>query len=243
MIVGTNLTKVVNGSTILHDVSVTVKPGKALAVIGPNGAGKTTLLRNLSLVDLPTSGSVEIDNTRYDFLGKSGTSPAPPWPHITVVFQQLFLWPHLTLRQNVLLPVSKRLDSSECEKVFQELIGLFQMDHVLDRYPNEASVGERQRVALMRAVVLKPQYLFLDEITSALDVEQIRHVLEYLIQLKKAGTGLLFVSHLLGFAQRLADEVIFLHEGTVIESGNASILTTPRTERMSQFVSLVEPTR
>ncbi len=115
----------------------------------------------------------------------------------------------------------------------------FDMRGFIDRYPNESSLGQRQRAALARALMLEPRFLLLDEITSALDVEQIVKVLGYLKQLRGANVGLFLITHLLGFARQAADQVLFMADGTLCESGTASILQKPQTERLHQFLSVV----
>jgi ABC-type polar amino acid transport system ATPase subunit len=150
------------------------------------------------------------------------------------VFQQLFLWPHLTLRENILLPVRGRVGA---EERLEELMALFDMHHFIDRYPNETSGGQRQRAALARAVVLESQYVLLDEITSALDVEQTAKVLQCLEAMKQRGIGILLITHLLNFAKRAADHVVFLDGGEVIASGTADILDNPTHPRMQAFLS------
>ena len=164
MITTKNITKKFGEATVLDKVSVNIKPGKITTLIGPSGSGKTTLLRAISLIDVPNSGDITIDGTKYDF--PLSDELMPPWPKLSVVFQQLFLWPHLTLRQNILLPLGEQTD----QEYLKKLIGLFGMTDFIDHYPNQASVGQKQRAAFARALILKPKYLFLDEITSALDV-------------------------------------------------------------------------
>jgi ABC-type polar amino acid transport system ATPase subunit len=182
---------------------------------------------------------VIVDDAEYRF-PEPDSRMNPPWPMVTMVFQQLFLWPHMTMQQNILLPVQKRGITAADRDLFDQLAKTFRLDKVLDKYPNQASLGERQRVALSRALFLRPRYLLLDEITSAQDVEYVQVILKHLQGLKSAGVGLLFVTHMLGFAGRLADQVQFLDNGEVVESGPVSILSSPQTERMNRFVSLIE---
>ena len=158
MLVAKNISKSYRGTEILKGVDIKVEHGKITSLIGPSGSGKTTLLRVLSMLDLPESGSVFLNDERYEFPLKENKI-IKPWPRISVVFQQLFLWPHLTLRQNILLPLKGNVDN----KHLAELIKLLKMEEFIDRYPNQASLGQRQRVALARALALKPKYLLLDE--------------------------------------------------------------------------------
>jgi ABC-type polar amino acid transport system ATPase subunit len=198
----------------------------------------------MSLLEMPESGSIAVDDWKCSFPLKEPKKFAPPWPKVTVVFQQLFLWPHLTLLQNITLPVAlrdpqKAKIDDKSEKV-QELIKLFEMDEFIHRYPNEASLGQRQRVALARALLLEPKYLLLDEITSSLDVEQVAIILAHLKVLAARGIGILTVTHLLHFAREAADHIIFMDKGQVIESGGKEILQNPKEERVRKFLSVIE---
>jgi ABC-type polar amino acid transport system ATPase subunit len=175
-----------------------------------------------------------------------------------VVFQQLFLWPHLTLLDNIKLPhqlrnkhdqkIERRTSSDISDKTNEEpeqrrledLIELFDMKDFVNRYPNEASLGQRQRAALVRALILQPRYLLLDEITSSLDVEQIAIILSYLKRLSKKGIGILIITHLLNFAREAADKVIFVDSGQIIESGGREVLDSPKHERVKKFLSVIE---
>src|ERR1700694_3413837 len=199
MLIGEHISKRYPGIVALDDVSVSVKPGRITVVIGPSGSGKTTLIRSLSLLDAPDRGLVQIDDQKQAF-PFSGRLVFSPWPKVTVLFQQIFLWPHLTLRENITL--AKKLRRSSIADLDQ-LVELFNMASFLDRYPNEVSLGQRQRAALARAAILNPSYILLDEITSALDIEQVGAISHYLISLRNRGIGLLLVTHFLGFARSL----------------------------------------
>lgn len=239
MLKATNISTRFGQDEIVCDVSLIVQPGEITAVIGPSGGGKSTLLRSLSLLDPPTSGTVEIDGHPYEFPGLERQLDETPWPALGVVFQQLFLWPHLTLRQNINLPLELRgLDSRKAEA--KDLLDYFELESAADRYPNETSLGQRQRAAFVRAIVLEPRYLLLDEITSALDVEHVAKVLEQLTRLKTEGVGILIVTHLLGFARRAADQVLFLDHGKIVECGGPSILGSPKSDRLRRFLSITE---
>jgi ABC-type polar amino acid transport system ATPase subunit len=239
MLIGRDIKKTFDKNQVLHGIDVSVVPGKLTAVIGPSGGGKSTLLRALSLLDPPDSGSVTVDEVTYAFPRVNANHLAPPWPKLTVVFQQLFLWPHLTIRQNILLPLEKHEHGRQNGEV-NALIELFELGDFVERYPNEVSLGQRQRAALVRALALKPKYLLLDEITSALDVEHVSKILEHLQTLKEQGTGILLVTHLIGFAKHSADQVVFMENGRILESGGPALLTSPSNGRLLKFLSLVE---
>jgi ABC-type polar amino acid transport system ATPase subunit len=223
---------------LLRNVSLDIAPGAITVLIGPSGTGKTTLLRCLALLEQPQSGSISIDEQKFDCPWPADARFNPPWPKLTAVFQQLFLWPHLTLRENILLPVRRR-NASLLNDELDALIEAFDMCDFVDQYPNQASLGQRQRVALARALMLKPRYLLLDEITSALDVEQIAKILSYLQGLRGKNIGIFIITHLLGFARHAADQVLFMANGEIAESGGPDILQDPKTERLNQFLSVI----
>lgn len=228
-----------NGSRqILTDVSLSIRPGEITALVGPSGAGKTTLLKALSFLEAPDSGTLSVDGKDYRFpLGK--TKIEPPWPTVTVVFQQLFLWPHLTLRQNIMLPLGKNI-SAEKQLHVEHLLQRFGMNEFIDRYPNQSSLGQRQRAALVRAMVLNPKYILLDEITSSLDIEHVATILSELRVMRDQNIGILLVTHLLGFAREAADSIVFLDGGRVIESGSKEVLINPQNDRVKSFLKMAE---
>lgn len=240
MLVTKNISKSFGAAHVLKGVDLEIAPGQITCLIGPSGTGKTTLLRALSLLDPPTAGSVIIEEETFKFPLPEGVILKPPWPRLTVVFQQLFLWPHLTLKENILLPARNIKNAARCAQDLDKLVELFGMGHFIDRYPNQASLGQRQRVALARALMLEPTYILMDEITSSLDVEQIAKILPHLQELKKEGIGIFLITHLLGFARRAADQIAFMDDGKIVETGGPEIIDKPKSERLKQFVSTVK---
>ncbi len=234
-----NIAKTSGNKQLLKNVSLSIRPGEITALIGPSGAGKTTLLKALSLLEIPDSGNLLIDDLTYSFPFRKNQKVAPPWPKLTVVFQQLFLWPHLTLRKNITLPLGNHLDEPTSARL-EQLIDRFKMREFIDRHPNETSIGQRQRAALVRALVLNPKYILLDEITSSLDVEQVAYILSELRVMQEQGIGILLVTHLLHFAREAADSIVFMEHGKVIESGGKEVLAQPRQERIKSFVAMAE---
>jgi polar amino acid transport system ATP-binding protein len=210
LIEATHLRKRFGSVTVLDDVTVRLAPGTITTLIGPSGSGKSTLLRALALLEPPDSGVIKIDSEEFAFPRTNGNSHPPfPWPKVTVVFQQLFLWPHLTLKENILLPLRKHGDG-EAEGRVADLVQDIGIEAFLHRYPNEVSLGQRQLVAIVRALALNPRYLLLDEITSALDVEFVAKVLQLVKKRREAGAGILIITHYIGFARQSADQVLFL---------------------------------
>ena len=241
MLSATNIRKTYPGAAeVLQGVDLTLEPGKITCLIGPSGSGKTTLLKCLAMIDPATAGTITLDTQTYTFpLPRGQKEPLPtPWPALTVVFQSLFLWPHLTLRENILLPA--RLVNQAAEQDIEGLIKVFEMEAFIDRFPNEASGGQKQRVALARALILNPKYILLDEITSALDVEQTARILTKLAHLKERGIGIFLITHHLAFARKAADQVVFMDEGMIVEAGSPAILDAPASPRLRDFLSMVE---
>lgn len=234
MIQAEDLCKTIQNQPVLNHISLKIGRGEIVSVIGPSGAGKTTLLRALTLIEPPDLGCLSIDAHHYRFPLGPHDSLRPPYPLMTAVFQQLFIWPHLTMRDNILLPVQKR---GWDHRYFDHLVTLFNMGTFLHRYPNQASIGERQRAALVRALLLKPSYLFLDEVTSALDIEQSLLIVDHLRDIAQEGIGLFLISHAIHLAKRVSDRVIFMEKGAIVETGSPDILSHPSTDRLSLFLS------
>ncbi len=226
---------------VLDGVSAEIAPGQIVALLGPSGAGKTTLLRALALLETANQGRIECDGETWNFPWPKRKKLAGPWPKLTVVFQELFLWPHLTLRENILLP-ARNITRDNLETELEEVIQTLDLAAYIDNHPNEASLGQRQRVALARAVMLKPKYLLLDEITSALDIEQVHNILTFLPKLKARGIGMLLITHHVNFARRAADHILFLADGQIAESGPPTILDSPKSERLGRFLSMIHET-
>lgn len=228
---------------VLTDVSLTLKPGELTALVGPSGSGKTSLLRALALLEQPDAGSITLNGQTYDATARLPEGAAwpevpglpLPWPKVTVVFQQLFLWPHLTLKENILLS-ARNLDGRDHEAALATWVKRLDMGGFIDRYPNEASGGQKQRAAITRALMLRPDYLLLDEITSALDVQQTARILEILPELKAHGMGILLITHALNFAQQAADQVLYMQDGKIMESGPAKLLQKPKTAALQKFL-------
>jgi len=234
--------KRLGGNLILKGLDLEFTSDKATVLIGPNGSGKSVLLQAMALIDPPDIGTIEVLGRTYTF-PHSESSGAPSdralWPELTLVFQQLHLWPHLTLRQNIELPLEARRGAlAERSREMETLVRDFQLTGLLDRLPNQVSGGQRQRAALVRAFLLRPKWLLLDEPNSSLDAPQTIAVRDYLNQLKQRGIGLIFSTHLLGFASQVADRFVFLERGSITEAGDINDLFNARTSQLRDFVAI-----
>lgn len=240
MLCGVGLQVVSGQREILRGVNIAVSPGEAVAIIGPSGAGKSSLLKTLGGILHASAGHLSFEDTEYGGNGGKEPTVGDFWPHVTVVFQQLFLWPHMTLEENICLPLLSSRTPDAAEDIARSLAARLGLGHVLRQYPNEVSLGERQRAAIARGLAVRPRYLLLDEVTSALDVEHVGRLVDLLRDELKRGAGLVFATHLLGFARVLADRVLFMDEGAIEEEGPSEILRSPKTERLKRFLALVE---
>jgi ABC-type polar amino acid transport system ATPase subunit len=224
----------IGDAQILESVALELPRGSVTTVLGPNGAGKTSLLRCLSLLAMPSAGRVRILDRDYEF--PSERPAVFPWPDLTVVFQSLHLWPHLTLRENVTLPVI--LQNNGSVEAADMRIEQLELAALADRYPSEVSGGERQRAAIARALALEPKILFLDEPTSATDVEHAVALSDILREESMKGLTVLLITHLIGFAKTVSDHVLFVDRGRIAARGGAEIIDSPPTDRMRRFVSV-----
>jgi polar amino acid transport system ATP-binding protein len=224
---------------VLRGISLDVEKGEALCVIGPSGSGKSTLLRCINLLIQPDAGEVRLDGVRLN-------SPQirPEWvrQQIGMVFQSFNLFSHLTAVRNVMLALvhTKKMGRKAArEKAILELqrVGL---DSKLDAYPAQLSGGQQQRVAIARALALDPQVLLFDEPTSALDPEFIREVLDVMARLAREGTTMVVVTHEMGFAREVADQVVFMDHGEILEQGPPNdIFDRPGHERTQSFIRTI----
>lgn len=219
-----NIFKIYGQTIALNGINANIPTNEFVVVLGPSGSGKSTLLRQMSFIENPEKGDVKLDLKGSLY---SSRQPTRPWPRLTCVFQQKFLWPHLTLRENIELPMRYAEIDNIANKI-SKVIDLFDMSAFINRYPNEVSGGQAQRVALARAFALQPELMLIDEAHGGLDLEQ-QHILNsHFILLKHAGVGLIVVTHSLEFAQKYADYVVVLDEGVVSESGPRSLFKNPK---------------
>jgi putative glutamine transport system ATP-binding protein len=224
---------------VLKDVSLTVRAGEKVVVIGPSGSGKSTLIRCMNLLERPTSGTIVVD-------GVTLTAPKAPIEKarqsIGMVFQQFNLYPHKTVLENVtmapmLIQGVSKAEAEESGMVYLKRVGL---SAKATSYPAQLSGGQQQRVAIARALNMKPKIMLFDEPTSALDPEMIQEVLDVMAGLAGDGITMVVVTHEMGFARQVADRVLFMDEGQILEEGAPDhFFTDPTHERTKSFLSRI----
>jgi polar amino acid transport system ATP-binding protein len=223
----------------LFETDLTVEKGEVVAIIGPSGSGKSTLLRCLNLLETPTSGHIYFDGV--DLADKSVDINLHR-RKMGMVFQHFNLFPHKTVLQNIVMaPVTLKLKTPAQAKAdavrLLERIGL---PDKIDEYPNMLSGGQKQRIAIVRALANDPEVMLFDEPTSALDPEMVGEVLDLMRDLAKDGMTMVVVTHEMGFAREVADRVLFMDEGMIIEQGTPEeIFEHPKSERLQSFLAKV----
>ncbi len=224
---------------VLKGVDLAVTKGEVLVIIGPSGSGKSTLLRCINLLVHPDSGEVFIDGTRVN-----SRDIRPEWvrQQVGMVFQSFNLFTHLTAIENVKIGLTrvKKMDEDEAEKLAKFELQRVGLVEKATAYPAQLSGGQQQRVAIARALALNPKAVLFDEPTSALDPEFIHEVLEVMAKLADEGMTMVVVSHEMGFAKSVADQVAFMDGGIITEAGTPEeIFETPKTERMRAFIGKI----
>ena len=237
---------------VLRGVSLEIERGEVVCIIGPSGSGKSTLLRCINYLEQPEGGRILIDgqNVYRDIVnGKirnySNKQIAATRQKVGMVFQQFNLFPHMTALQNVMeAPVQvKKLKRSEAEHNARLLLGQVGLAEKADQHPEELSGGQQQRVAIARALAMDPEVMLFDEATSALDPELVGEVLDIMRQLAEQGMTMVVVTHEMGFARQVADRVIFMDHGVIVEQGTpAEIFGAPKEERTRDFLRRVHAT-
>ena len=221
----------------LDDVSIEFEKGKVVVIIGPSGSGKSTLLRSLNLLEEPTEGHILLEGT--DILDAK-TDINLMRRKMGMVFQQFNLFPHMTILKNLTIAPVKllKISKEEAEKKAMELLERVGLADRADAYPAQLSGGQKQRVAIVRALCMAPEVMLFDEPTSALDPEMVGEVLDVMKELAKEGMTMIVVTHEMGFAREVADEVVFMDGGQIIERGTPDeIFQSPKSERLQSFLA------
>jgi polar amino acid transport system ATP-binding protein len=232
-----HLQKTYGGPLILDDFNLTVQKGEVIVIIGPSGCGKSTLLRCINALEDIQSGEILLNGQPVESKSKNISEMRQ---RIGMVFQSYDLFPHKTILDNILLAPTKvqKRNRTEVEKEAMELLEKVGLADRRDDYPRQLSGGQKQRVAIVRALTMHPEILLLDEITAALDPEMVREVLEVVLSLAKSGSTMLIVTHEMAFAKAIADRVLFLEHGKIVEESDQpkEFFTQPKTERAQAFL-------
>ena len=237
-----HLNKKFEDLTVLEDISLEVKKGEVVVVVGPSGCGKSTFLRCINGLETIQDGKILLE----------GESVNPPLGNIKnyrekigMVFQSYDLFPHKTIIENLMLAplkVQKR-NKAEVRKEAEELLDKVGLSSKKDNYPRQLSGGQKQRVAIVRALIMHPEVLLFDEVTAALDPEMVREVLDVIMELARQNRTMLIVTHEMAFAKAVADRIIFMDGGVIVEDTDPkSFFENPATERAKKFLSTFEYT-
>ncbi|MFI6479676.1 amino acid ABC transporter ATP-binding protein [Nonomuraea sp. NPDC050663] len=234
-----NLHKYFGSNKVLQGIDFTVEPGQVVCVIGPSGSGKSTLLRCVNLLEMPTKGQVFVNGRELTHLDADIDAARR---HIGMVFQQFNLFPHMTALKNVMIAQQRVLKrgAKEAEIVARENLNKVGIGDKCDSFPAQLSGGQQQRVAIARALAMNPTLMLFDEPTSALDPELVGDVLTVMRKLAEEGMTMLVVTHEMGFAREVADRVVFMDGGVIVEDGPpAQVIGDPQHERTRTFLHRV----
>ena len=235
-----HLEKSFGDTKVLRDVNIDVRKSEVVVVLGPSGSGKSTMLRCINLLETPTSGHIYIEGTD---ITDPKTNVDKLREHVGMVFQQFNLFPHLTAKKNVMLAQRKVLKRSkeEAERIAMECLKKVGMADRADFMPSQLSGGQQQRVAIARALAMDPHVLLFDEATSALDPELVRDVLDVMRDLARSGMTMIVVTHEMQFARDVADYVIFMADGVVVEEGTPTeVFDHPKNPRTKDFLGHIK---
>ena len=221
---------------VLKDVDLDVQKGEVVVILGPSGSGKSTLLRCVNRLEEPTGGRIWFEDIEVT---SPQTNINQVRERVGMVFQSFNLFPHLTAKGNVMLAQRKVMGRSrdEAERIASEQLTRVGLGDRMDHFPSQLSGGQQQRVAIARALAMDPHVMLFDEVTSALDPELVRGVLEVMQDLAKAGMTMLVVTHEIGFAREVGSRVVFMEEGVIVEQGTpAVVIDHPKNERTRDFL-------
>jgi ABC-type polar amino acid transport system ATPase subunit len=224
---------------VLEDIDFCVDEGEVVVVIGPSGSGKSTLLRCINALEEISSGELYVDGMRVH---DKGTNLNRLRSEIGFVFQQFNLYPHMTVAQNIKLAPTKvkHVSKKEADERCMRLLSRVGIPEQANKYPESLSGGQQQRVAIARGLAMEPKIMLFDEPTSALDPEMISEVLEVMADLARGGMTMVVVTHEMGFARRVADRVVFMDEGRIVEAGPPEhFFENPENERTKRFLGRI----
>ncbi|MCL6570795.1 MAG: amino acid ABC transporter ATP-binding protein [Bacillus sp. (in: Bacteria)] len=239
MITIKNVQKSFGDLKVLQDINLEINKSQIFALIGPSGAGKSTLIRAINALEPIDDGEILVDGIA---IHNKTTNINAARTGIGFVFQSFNLYPFLTALENVTIaPINvKKMSKVEAEKKGKELLSSLGLESKVDAYPNQLSGGQQQRVAIARALAMDPKVMLFDEPTSALDPEMIKEVLDAIRKLASTGMTMIVVTHEMGFAREMCDQIVFMAEGRIVEvSPPEKFFTNPSTERAQEFLSKV----
>ena len=233
----THLHKEFGTNVVLKDINLSVKKGEVVVIIGPSGCGKSTFLRCLNGLEDIQGGVITVDGLPVE-AGKSDITKLRQ--KIGMVFQSYELFPHMTVLENIILAPTKvqKRQKDEAVREALELLDKVGLSDKKDYYPRQLSGGQKQRVAIVRALLMHPEVILFDEVTAALDPEMVHEVLETMIALAKSGSTMLIVTHEMAFAKAVADRIVFLDKGDIVEETEdvAGFFSEPETDRAKKFL-------
>ena len=234
-----NVNKWFGDNQVLKDINFSVEAGEVVVIIGPSGSGKSTLLRAINALEPIDNGELIVEGQHIE---KSQRNIDKLRSEIAFVFQQFNLYPHMTVAQNIKLAPLKvrKLSDAEAQSRCEKLLARVGIADKADEYPRNLSGGQQQRVAIARGLVMEPRIMLFDEPTSALDPEMIKEVLDVMADLAAEGMTMVLVTHEMGFARRVADRVIFMDEGRIVEEGSPEhFFQDPENDRTKKFLSQI----
>ena len=233
-----NVHKSFGKNEVLKGIDLHIEKGQVVVIIGPSGSGKSTVLRTINYLEEPTSGKVIVDG--MDLSDKSKLNEVRA--EVGMVFQNFNLFPHMTVMENLTLAQTKvrKTSSDEAKKIGQALLDRVGLGDKANAYPDSLSGGQKQRVAIARALAMKPKVMLFDEPTSALDPEMVREVLDVMKSLAEEGMTMVIVTHEMGFAKEVADRVLFVDGGLILEDDTPeNVFDAPTNERTKLFLSKI----
>ena len=233
-----NVHKSFGKNEVLKGIDLHIEKGQVVVIIGPSGSGKSTVLRTMNYLEEPTSGKVIVDGMELSDKSKLNEVRA----EVGMVFQNFNLFPHMTVMENLTLAQTKvrKTSSDEAKKIGQALLDRVGLGDKANAYPDSLSGGQKQRVAIARALAMKPKVMLFDEPTSALDPEMVREVLDVMKSLAEEGMTMVIVTHEMGFAKEVADRVLFVDGGLILEDDTPeNVFDAPTNERTKLFLSKI----
>ncbi|PJG84561.1 arginine ABC transporter ATP-binding protein ArtP [Conservatibacter flavescens] len=235
-----NLNFFYGSSQALFDINLSAEDGDTIVLLGPSGAGKSTLIRTLNLLEVPQSGELSVANNQFNLSAKVDPKQIRQLRQdVGMVFQQYNLWPHMTIIQNLIEAPMKVLGITEQEarERAKGLLARLRLENYEDRFPLQLSGGQQQRVAIARALMMKPKVLLFDEPTAALDPEITAQIVSIIQELQQTGITQVIVTHEVSVAKKVANKVVYMEQGKIIEMGDARCFETPQTEQFKHYLS------